>query len=354
MVLSRGTVPFHLESRTSRSVTTGDNMFNRRSMLTRMAALAFGTVLASSAATAQQATLPFKLYDSHTHFVSGDQVKYPLRKDLPPLPHEREMRELQIQNPTTAQRVFGLWDANGVEAGVAVQYRSTYNMDNSYVVDTSVAHANRVSGIVILDPSDEATPGTLRKWVKENRIAGIRTIGGKNPAGEYPALESAAAQRTWAVANELGLVVVIMTTPVYKADAGALERIGALASRYPNIRIVLDHLGWPDIESGAAGSGFTPAHLALRSRPNVYFKFTTLNLQTLDKAKVPAADFVRAAVDTYGADRLMWGSDFGNTKREYADLVKAAVESTAKLTLPEQRQMLRETARGVHTPGGRP
>jgi predicted TIM-barrel fold metal-dependent hydrolase/ketosteroid isomerase-like protein len=326
----------------------------RRSFLTRIAALALGTVFTSAVAVAQQqTTLPFRIFDSHTHFVSADQLKYPLRKDLPPLPHEREMREYQIQNPTTTQRVFGLWDANGVEAGVAVQYRSTYNMDNSFVVDTSFAHQDRVRGIVILDPADEATPGTLRKWVKDNRIAGIRTIGGKNATGEYPALESSAAQRTWSVANELGLVVVIMTTPVYKADAGALERIGALAARYPNIRIVLDHFGWPDLESATAGFGFTPAHLALRSRPNVYFKFTTLNLQTLEKAKVPAADFVRFAVDTYGADRIMWGSDFGNTKREYADLVKSAVDSTAKLTLPEQRQMLRETARGVHVAGGR-
>jgi L-fuconolactonase len=239
-----------------------------------------------------------------------------------------------------------------VEAGVAVQYRSTYNLDNSYVVDTSSAYPERVRGVVILDPTDEATPGTLRKWVKEKGISGIRTIGGRNAAGDYPLLDSPAAHRTWAVANELGIAVVLMTTPVYKADAGALERIAALATRYPNVRFVLDHLGWPAAE-GAPGFGFTPAHLALRSRTNVFFKFTTLNLQALEKGNVPATDFVRLAVDTYGAHRLMWGSDFGNTKREYADLVKTAVDATAKLTPPEQRQMLRDTARGVFAAGGR-
>lgn len=327
-------------------------MINRRSMLARIAVVALGTIVASSAAYAQQASLPFKIFDSHTHFVSSDQVKYPVRKDLPPLQHEQEMREYQMRTPTTAERVFGLWDANGVEAGVAVQYRSTYDLDNSYVVDTAAAHPERVRGVVILDPANEATPDTLRRWVKEKGIAGIRTIGGKNAAGEYPLLDSPAAHRTWAVANELGIAVVLMTTPVYRADSGALERIAALASRYPNVRFVLDHLGWPAAEP-APGFGFTPAQLALRSHPNVYFKFTTLNLQTLAAANIPAPDFVRFAANTFGADRLMWGSDFGNTKREYADLVKSAVDATAKLTPPEQRLMLRDTARGVFAPGGR-
>ena len=341
-----------LENMFRTSFNPVDNMINRRSLLTRVAACAFGILISSSTAWAQQPSLPFKIFDSHTHFVSADQQKYPIRKDLPPLQHEQEMREYQMQNPTTAQRVFGLWDANGVEAGVAVQYRSTYNLDNSYVVDTAAAYPERVRGVVILDPSDEATPATLRKWVKEKGISGIRTIGGKNAGGEYPLLDSPAALRTWTVANELGIAVVLMTTPVYRADAGALERIAALAARFPNVRFVLDHLGWPAAE-GAPGFGFTPAHLALRSRPNVYFKFTTLNLQALATANVPATDFVRFAVSTFGAYRMMWGSDFGNTKREYADLVKAAVDATAKLTPVEQRQMLHDTALAVFTPGGR-
>ena len=202
-------------------------MINRRSLLTRVAAGAIGILISSSTAWAQQPSLPFKIFDSHTHFVSADQQKYPIRKDLPPLQHEQEMREYQMQNPTTSQRVFGLWDANGVEAGVAVQYRSTYNLDNSYVVDTAAAYPERVRGVVILDPSDEATPATLRRWVKEKGISGIRTIGGKNAGGEYPLLDSPAALRTWTVANELGIAVVLMTTPVYRADAGALERIAA-------------------------------------------------------------------------------------------------------------------------------
>ncbi|MEY3754576.1 MAG: hypothetical protein RLY27_1177 [Pseudomonadota bacterium] len=327
-------------------------MFTRRSLLAHIAIVAFGTISLSVTAFAQQTTLPFKIFDSHTHFVSNDKVKYPVRKDLPPLKHEQEMLEMQLHNPTTAQRVFGLWEANGVDSGAAVQFRSTYSNDNSYVVDTAATHSDRVRGVVILDPTEKETPIILRRWVKEKGISGIRTIGGKNAAGEYPLLDSPDANRTWAVANELGIAVVVMTTPVYQADSGALERIGNLAGRYPNVRFVLDHLGWP-AAMPAPSFGFSQAHLALKERTNVYFKFTTLNLQTLDKANIPSTDFVRFAVNTFGAERIMWGSDFGNNKREYSDLVKIAVDSTAKLTLPEKRLMLRDTARSVFTAGGR-
>jgi predicted TIM-barrel fold metal-dependent hydrolase len=131
-----------------------------------------------------------------------------------------------------------------------------------------------------------------------------------------------------------------------------MERIGKLAKRFPNTRIVLDHLTWPAPE-GAPTFGLSPEHLALKSLTNIYFKFTTLNLQELEKAQVSAADFVRHVVNVYGADRVMWGSDLGNSKQGYADLVRSAIAATTKLTPSEQRQILRETGIAVHVAGGR-
>jgi predicted TIM-barrel fold metal-dependent hydrolase len=130
-------------------------MFTRRSLLAHIAVVAIGSIGVCATAFAQQTSLPFKIFDAHTHFVSNDKVKYPVRKDLPPLKHEQEMLEMQLHNPTTAQRVLGLWEANGVDSGVAVQFRSTYNNDNSYVVDTAATHPDRVRGVVILDPTEK-------------------------------------------------------------------------------------------------------------------------------------------------------------------------------------------------------
>jgi hypothetical protein len=71
-------------------------MFTRRSLLTHIAVVVIGSISVCAAAFAQQTSLPFKIFDSHTHFVSNDKVKYPVRKDLPPLKNEQEMLDMQL------------------------------------------------------------------------------------------------------------------------------------------------------------------------------------------------------------------------------------------------------------------
>ena len=54
-------------------------------------------------------------------------------------------------NTTTAEKMFGWWDSNGVEAGVGVQYRSAYGTNNAYLLDVADKNPNRVVPVVILD-----------------------------------------------------------------------------------------------------------------------------------------------------------------------------------------------------------
>jgi L-fuconolactonase len=311
-------------------------------------------VVASGVAPALgQGTLPFKPYDTHVHFVSSDLEHYPMRTDAAPNEHERDMREYIRNNPTYAKRIFSLWDAQGVEGGVAVQYRTAYNTDNSYVIDTATQNPARVASVVILDATGAQTPAALRALVKENGVSGIRLTGAKDKTtGEFPWLDSAAAQDTWKVANELGIAVVLMPGPVYQVNLEAMERIGKLADKYPNTFIVLDHFTWPAPE-GAPNYGLGPGHLALRSHKNIYYKFTTLNSLTLEKAHVSSAEFLRHAVAVYGADHVMWGSDTGNNKLQYEELMHRAMEAVTMLGPEQQRQVLRETGKSVFVRGGR-
>jgi predicted TIM-barrel fold metal-dependent hydrolase len=258
------------------------------------------------------------------------------------------LRDYHAQNlPTTAAKVMGQWDANQVEGGVGVQYRTAYGTNNAYLLDTAAMYSSRVASVVILDAIDPATPAKLRSLAQEQRIAGVRFTGRADPkTGEFPWLDSAAALNTWAMAEELGLAVVLMPTPALVPNPPALERIGRLAAKFPKVKIVLDHIGFPTAAPGP-DYGLGPEYLALKAHRNIYYKFTIINVEILDKGKVPTADFVRHVADVYGADHLMWGSDFGNTKTPYAELVADAIAATAKLTPQEQRQMLHDTGRSV-------
>jgi len=321
-------------------------------MARKIVAKAMALLFSFSLAQAEtQNALPFKLFDTHVHFVSDDFVSYPTRSEPPPNEHEKQMREFYKVHPTSARRIFELWEVNGIEGGIGVQYRTAYGTDNRYLLETAALHPQRISAVVILDAADEQSPGRLREMAKD--ISGVRFTGGRNKtSGDYPWLDSAAALRTWAVADELGLTVVLMTLPALAPNPEAIACIGALAGRFPNVNVVFDHIGWAG-SVAADSDGLVPALAALKSHRNIYYKFSTINLELLEKHGMPAADFVRRLVDLYGTDHMMWGSDLGNTPSDYKDLVNQAWAAMAALSLEEKRRVMRETGLAVFVKGGR-
>jgi predicted TIM-barrel fold metal-dependent hydrolase len=233
----------------------------------------------------------------------------------------------------------------GVGALAAVQRRGTYGYDNRYILDSCDAHPGRFHPVVVLDAEDPAVPAQLLELVRDHRLSGLRLTGMKADQGGYPWLESESALHTWAAAARTGVVIDLMYVPPgYSADA--LQAILRLAQRFPSVKIVLDHVGWPRQE-GAPGYGLTDIHPRLARQPNIHYKFTTINLDLLQEAKIPSQDFVRKAVDVLGAQRILWGSDMGNSPGTYEEMVGRARAATNRLTDRERRQILRDTGRAV-------
>ena len=185
---------------------------------------------------------------------------------------------------------------------------------------------------------------------KENRISGMRFTGAPDRSGNFVFL-SDAAQDTWAAANDLGLVIVLM--PLGTQMSQAMKRVGELAARYPNVKIVLDHIGFPNPEKIPYTFGLTPEHLALASHKNVYYKYTTLLIEQLLEAKVSLKGFLHHMVGVYGADHLVWGSDIGNSEVPLNDFVRHALDSADGFMLKQKKAIFYDTAKAVFIPGGR-
>jgi L-fuconolactonase len=283
-------------------------------------------------------------YDTHSHFFSNDVAKYPIDTTGA---HEgaEVLRARILTNPSTPENILRLWAANGVEGGVGVQYNSAYKTDNSYTLDSSDAHPAQIAAVIILDARKPETPDKLRDLVQYRGVTGLRLTGFPDKDGNYPWLDSEAAQNTWAEADRLGLAIVLMYLPT-EPSAAALRHIDDLAARFPNVKIVLDHIGWPAV-AGSPDFGITPAHAALRQHKNIYFKLTTINLDNLRTGNVPAPEFVRHTVDIFGADHIMWGSDYGNTPGDFSDMVKRAEDATSLLTAAERRHVLHDTGKAI-------
>jgi predicted TIM-barrel fold metal-dependent hydrolase len=285
------------------------------------------------------------LYDTHVHLFTPDMQRYPidLSGGVPEV--ARVLKGEIIAAPHTPDVVLQAWADNGVAGGVAVQFYSAYLNDNSFLLDSADAHRDKIAACVIFNATDPSTPAALKAAARTHGVTGLRLTGYPDAQGNYPWLDSDPAQATWAVADQLGLAVVVMYPPG-KPTAAAFAHLNVLARRYPHVRLILDHFGWP-VFVGAPSYGLSDAFEPLKGLPNLYYKFTTTNIDALAKAQVAPEDFLRHAVDVVGADRIMWGSSFGAAAPPYADLVKRIRLAVVKLTPAERRAVLHDTGQAM-------
>lgn len=122
--------------------------------------------------------------------------------------------------------------------------------------------------------------------------------------------------------EEAGWLLRPEFTPVFRAmvDCGLVldglvraQQIGdlaALAQRYPDLRIVLDHAGKPPIAAGAF-EGWAQAIASLAENENVFCKLSGLWTEAGEDTSPDATrPWVAQLLESFGSQRLMWGSDW--------------------------------------------
>jgi predicted TIM-barrel fold metal-dependent hydrolase len=218
--------------------------------------------------------------------------------------------------------------------------------------------------VVILDAHDDRTPDTYRRLVEEGRARGFRMAQARPWLLDTAWMCCPTAMKVWEVCAELGTP---MTLIVFNNHLPyVLPLIKVIAQQFPELPIILDHGGTHygasqyEIalaeEAGATIVMPPPPDFGIDSTigifvdvPNVHFKITEINMERVAKAGVRAADFVRRLVDTFGADRLMWGSDIGQSRLwNYQQKVAMAWHSAELLSEAETRQFLHDNASRIY------
>lgn len=332
-------------------------MIKRRSFIAAgMASAAAASLPKHSFGAAAPQPLGVRLFDTHAHFYTYEPDKYFFDGAGSRYGKERMIAKAKA-NPMDAAAVFKFWDSIGVAAGTGVQYNSTYGTDNTYLLDVCRAHPNRATPVVILSPTDAKTPETLQKWAKEERLTAIRWTGGGGRGGAGIPWLSAASEPSWQVCNDLGLSVVLM--PLGGGGA-VLTDIAKFAVKYPNVKIAMDHIGFPRPEVLPDTFGLTPEHYELAKHKNVYYKLTNFLVSEMEagakaanKPMVALKPFVEHMVKTFGADHLMWGSDYGNVEVDDVQYTKNMIAATAGLSAKDRSAFFYDTAVATFVPGGR-
>jgi predicted TIM-barrel fold metal-dependent hydrolase len=212
-----------------------------------------------------------------------------------------------------------------------VQGISAYGFDNRYAVDSARRFPKHCSSVVYLDATEPEPPsgavGELRRLVRDEGVRGLRWVAFGETALAEPRM-------VWDEAAALGIPVVVTLL------AEKLEELAAMIPTLPEtISLALDHCGFADFSAGVPD-----VLLALAEHPALHLKVSTIALDDL-AAHGDVRDGVAELAACFGADRLMWGSDYSQTHdRPYPDLAEYARHAASKLDDAARAAFLAGTA----------
>jgi predicted TIM-barrel fold metal-dependent hydrolase len=300
------------------------------------------------------------LFDTHAHLISDDWDTYrpkALRSDLP-TPKRTDFT-------VTAEALIAMMDEHGVNEACLVQRGHLYGHDNSYILESARKFPGRLHPVVILDPQDPATPERYREMVKNDHVRGFRMAHTRPWILDTAWLSSPQAMEVWRTCAELGTPMTLIL--FMKQLPYLLPLIKIIARQFPDLPILLDHGGMPfgmtqyevrlAQEAGEEVHLPGPPHFGIDQTigifddvPNVHFKITEINMERLVAEDVRPAHIVRRMVDSFGPDRLVWGSDVGQSMlwnyTEKAAMARAAADF---LTAEEARKFLHDNAARVYS-----
>jgi len=259
--------------------------------------------------------------DIHPHVISDDEDRYP------PAPLFGLRSDWSQERPCTVATLIAAMDEAGVDKAAVVHSSTTYGFDNSYVVDACNQYPDRLIAVGSVDVLQPDACDVIRQWV-DRGLRGLRLFtGGSTKEFDPSELDDPRAFPAWELCGELGLTMCIQTGPV------GLPQVSALATQFPDVPIILDHLGRPDVTDGppyaAAQSLFD-----LASIKSIYLKLTPRIMGDSRKGAATPDTFFPKLVDIFGADRLAWGSNFPTSPGSLAEIKATAQDRLS--CLPEE------------------
>ena len=276
-----------------------------------------------------------RFIDIHPHIISDDPGRYPRN------PLFGVQSDWSKERPVTIDGLVAAMDQAGVDKAAIVQSSTCYGYDNSYLVDSIGRYPGRFTAVGSVDVLLPDAPAKVRQWV-ERGVNGLRLFtGGSTHAFDPSTLDDARSFPTWALCGELGLSMCIQTDP------SGLAQVAGLAKRFPKVRIVLDHLGRPDVTDGApykkASSLF-----GLAPFENIYLKLTPRIFGDSRKGSATPETLFPRLVEVFSSQRLVWGSNFPASEGSLQANLEVAKKSLSSLSAEDQSWIFAGTAQRLY------
>ena len=243
-----------------------------------------------------------KLIDSHLHIWSDGTDPYPWAVEPPE----------QLQKAATTEQLRIKAREAGVTGALIIQ-PANHKFDHSYVIEAMRSDWEFYRGVALVDgslPPLEAVESVEKMW--DQGFVGVRF----NPALFPQGIDGPTGLAVFKRCGEMQMPVGVMTFGGLLPHVAALR---ALVKHWRHTTLIIDHCGFfrQPATGGLLGTAAEndeaawQALLALAELPSVHVKLSAFFRTSATKP--PHADLAPRLAEllrAFGAQRILWGSDF--------------------------------------------
>ena len=191
-------------------------------------------------------------------------------------------------------------DEGGVDA--AVIHPPGWDPDSNQVaIDAVKQHPDRLAILGNFPLDQESSKGLIDSWNNQPGMLGLRFALNQPYQATWPT--DGTMDWLWPASEKAGL-------PVGLAAANFLPVVAEVAEKYPNLKLIVDHMGRGSGLVDDAAWETLPELINLARFPNVAVKASgapSYSSQSYPFANIH--DHLHRIYDAFGPDRMFWGTD---------------------------------------------
>jgi predicted TIM-barrel fold metal-dependent hydrolase len=209
-----------------------------------------------------------------------------------------------------------------------------FGWDNSYIADSLHRYPKLFVAHGLLNPQEPDLAGRLRYWIREQGFQGMRFSPIYHPSSTW--LNCKEHYPLWREAERLGAVFNYYILPQQ------MPMLEDMAERFPGVKIVVDHLGKPDLRAADPWVEFRKM-FRLKRFPQVWISASEPYELSLTK-QFPYRDtypFFKATYEEFGGKKLIWGTGYPKPRWELPmDKELQFVDEALDFYTPKDRELI--------------
>lgn len=272
-----------------------------------------------------------KFLDAHVHLWDTDVFELAWLRNAPDLAPKYSLS--QTESSTQGQFIC-------VQAGESLA-------EARWLIEQAQQYPQIAAVVLQYGPSE--VPGAwagsvhealMDSMLDDGPVAGVRVParGAPDNVEEIPGLDQ--------LCVELGANSLVLEWLIRPSQLPSVTR---LAQRHPQLPMILCHMG---IGTDPIEDGWVESLASIAECPNVFTKISGILSPIGDSQRIGApAAIIRAAINSFGAERMIFGSDWPmttRTGRTYDAVVQAVEEILAECSIKQPELIFGGTARAVY------